>query len=77
VNKKYPATIALWIMGYTIVIIGLGITGFGFLQNCESIACQVESVFWKTTGFLSLFIGAVLIVLGYSHKAKEELKDLE
>ena len=76
-NKKYPATIALWVMGYTTIIVALGIVVFGFIQNCETIACQVESVFWKTTGFLALFIGAVLVVLGYSHKAKEELKDIE
>lgn len=72
----YPAVLALWIMGYPTIALGVASTVFGFTKNCESISCQVEGVFWQTTGFFTMFIGAVLIVLGYAHKSKEDSKDI-
>lgn len=77
-KQKYASVFTLWTLGYIIGGASIIALAYGFIKNCDqSLSCQLETVFWQTTGFLGLFLGAVLIVFGYSLKNKINLKDDE
>jgi hypothetical protein len=69
-KKTSSSVITLWIIGYFILLLGILSIIYGFAKPCETITCQVENVIWQSTGFLTAFIGSVLIVTGYAKKAK-------
>lgn len=69
-KNNSSSVITLWVIGYIISLLGIMSIIYGFVKPCETITCQVENVIWQSTGFLTAFLGSVLIVTGYAKKAK-------
>lgn len=76
-NNRLGTVIALWFMGYSITIAGLASLAYGFIRECETVSCRIDGLMWQSGGIMTAFIGAVLVVMGYSAKAKAELKRIE
>jgi ABC-type proline/glycine betaine transport system substrate-binding protein len=76
-NNRLGTVIVLWAMGYAIAIAGLSGLTHGFTKECETVTCSVDSLIWQSGGIMAAFIGAVLIVMGYSAKTKDEARRYE
>jgi hypothetical protein len=66
----------LWVIGYIIFLMGIVGLSYGFLKECDTVSCQIDGLVWQSGGMFVSFLGSVLVVIGYSYRAKNENKRL-